>query len=313
MHTITVRPDTTTAWPEVRDAIRSASRDACAPRRVPPGSGADRRASSRCRPPSPMSSTIAEAALLNGTQWPSASSSPNAPATAVAASSSGIPAAISEPKTTSRMTTVSGSEVVSARFMSSLMPSSTAEERLGRRPGRRARPVWLPLQLASRRRSRPRSGRRTGRPDRATSKVTRPDGRPRRPSARRARQRRADVPYGAGHGAQGRHQVLGGARARGRGVRARPGAGPSRSRVSSRRRLGVRDHPLGPAGLSGVGGVDLPAGRQALDMTATTTRSNQPAMAAVRCRTDQPATASTSPARGASRVRRVPRGVQVLT
>lgn len=29
MHTITVRPDTRTAWPEVRDAIRSASWTEC--------------------------------------------------------------------------------------------------------------------------------------------------------------------------------------------------------------------------------------------------------------------------------------------
>ena len=78
----------------------------------------------------PISRTMEEAALLTGIQCAATWSRPNAPSTLVTASRSGIPAATSEPNTTSRMTTVSGREKNSARFMSSLMPSSTASDRL---------------------------------------------------------------------------------------------------------------------------------------------------------------------------------------
>ncbi|MBB2740553.1 UNVERIFIED_ORG: hypothetical protein FHR35_000373 [Microbispora rosea subsp. rosea] len=78
----------------------------------------------------PMSSTMDEVALLIGTQWATTWSSPNVPATVLSASSSGIPAATSEPNTTRRITTVSGSEMNSERLKSFWMPWSTATARL---------------------------------------------------------------------------------------------------------------------------------------------------------------------------------------
>ena len=78
----------------------------------------------------PISSTIEDVAPLIGTQWAATWSRPKVPMTVVAASSSGIAAAISEPKTTSRMATVRGREKNSARAKSPLMLSSTTRDRL---------------------------------------------------------------------------------------------------------------------------------------------------------------------------------------
>ena len=61
---------------------------------------------------------------------------------AVAARRSGSPAATREPNTARRTRMVSGSEVVSARRMSSLMPASTAPERVASPACRTSIPGW---------------------------------------------------------------------------------------------------------------------------------------------------------------------------
>ena len=68
----------------------------------------------------PTSSTIEEVVLSIGSQWLGMASSEIAEITAVPASSSGMPAAISAPNTTSSRTSETGIEVTSA-FLKSLL------------------------------------------------------------------------------------------------------------------------------------------------------------------------------------------------
>ena len=92
----------------------------------------------------PTSSTIDEVVLPTGSQRLGMASSEMAVTTAVPASSSGMPAAISAPNTTSSSTSVTGIEVTSARRKSALMVLFVARSTLAcpasptSRPGCRA-------------------------------------------------------------------------------------------------------------------------------------------------------------------------------
>ena len=96
----------------------------CGPARAPRARGAGRRASSR-RPTARPISRITE--LIDSStcnRWLSSAVSPSAAATAVMPSRSGIPAATSAPKASTRIRSVTGSEVNSARWKSSAMRCS---------------------------------------------------------------------------------------------------------------------------------------------------------------------------------------------
>ena len=78
----------------------------------------------------PTSSTIEDVVLPTGSQWLGMASSEIAEMTAVPASSSGMPAAISAPNTTSSRTSETGTEVTSAFLKSWLVMLPVARSRL---------------------------------------------------------------------------------------------------------------------------------------------------------------------------------------
>ena len=78
----------------------------------------------------PTSSTIEEVVLSIGSQWLGMASSEIAEITAVPASSSGMPAAISAPNTISSRTSETGIEVTSAFLKSWLVMLPVARSRL---------------------------------------------------------------------------------------------------------------------------------------------------------------------------------------
>ena len=97
----------------------------------------------------PTSSTTDEVVLPTGSQWLGIASSEMALVTAVPASSSGMPAAISAPNTHSSSTSVIGTEVTSARRKSELMMLLVARSTLAWPDSATRRPGWAAWTAAT--------------------------------------------------------------------------------------------------------------------------------------------------------------------